>query len=148
MERIDILAAGKIRESYYRDAMAEYEKRLSRYVKLNIIEVADGPDKKAEALRMLEKLPEDAYIITLEINGRALSSEELSQKISELESSGRSRIVFIIGGPEGLHSDILSKADFRLSFSKMTFPHPLMRVILLEQIYRAYRIMKGEPYHK
>jgi len=148
MERIDILAAGKIRESYYRDAMAEYEKRLSRYVKLNIIEVADGPDKKAEALRMLEKLAEDAYIITLEINGRALSSEELSQKISELESSGRSRIVFIIGGPEGLHSDILSKADFRLSFSKMTFPHPLMRVILLEQIYRAYRIMKGEPYHK
>ncbi len=148
MERIDILAAGKIRESYYRDAMAEYGKRLSRYVKLNLIEVADGPDKKAEGNRMLERLPDDAYIITLEINGNALSSEELSQKISELENSGRSRIVFIIGGPDGLHSDVLSRSDFRLSFSKMTFPHPLMRVILMEQIYRAYRIMKGEPYHK
>ncbi len=148
MERIDILAAGKIRESYYRDAMAEYEKRLSRYVKLNIIEVADGPDKKAECDRMLEKLPGDAYIITLEINGKALSSEELSHKFSELENSGKSRILFIIGGPEGLHEDVLSRSDFRLSFSKMTFPHPLMRVILLEQIYRAYRIMKGEPYHK
>ena len=148
MERIDILAAGKIRESYYRDAMAEYGKRLSRYVKLNLIEVADGPDKKAEGIRMLERLPEDAYIITLEINGKALSSEELSQKISELENSGRSRIVFIIGGPDGLHSDVLARSDFSLSFSKMTFPHPLMRVILMEQIYRAYRIMKGEPYHK
>ena len=148
MERIDILAAGKIRESYYRDAMAEYGKRLSRYVKLNLIEVADGPDKKAEGNRMLERLPDDAYIISLEINGNALSSEELSQKISELENSGRSRIVFIIGGPDGLHNDVLSRSDFRLSFSKMTFPHPLMRVILMEQIYRAYRIMKGEPYHK
>ena len=148
MERIDILAAGKIRESYYRDAMAEYGKRLSRYVKLNLMEVADGPDKKAEGSRMLERLPEDAYIITLEINGKALSSEELSQKISELENSGRSRIVFIIGGPDGLHSDVLARSDFSLSFSKMTFPHPLMRVILMEQIYRAYRIMKGEPYHK
>lgn len=148
MERIDILAAGKIRESYYRDAMAEYGKRLSRYVKLNLIEVADGPDKLAEGNRMLERLPDDAYIITLEINGNALSSEELSQKISELENSGRSRIVFIIGGPDGLHNDVLSRSDFRLSFSKMTFPHPLMRVILMEQIYRAYRIMKGEPYHK
>ncbi|MCR4590266.1 MAG: 23S rRNA (pseudouridine(1915)-N(3))-methyltransferase RlmH [Lachnospiraceae bacterium] len=147
MERIDILAAGKIREKYFRDAMAEYEKRLSRYVKLNIMEVQDGPDIKAERDRMIDKIG-DAYLIALMIDGEALSSVELSEKLKDLEVGGESRIMFVIGGPEGLHEDIVKKASFKLSFSKMTFPHPLMRVILLEQIYRAYRIKNGEPYHK
>ena len=148
MERVDILCAGKIREKYFRDAIAEYEKRLSRYIKLSVIEVADGPDVKAEGLRMLEKIPENTYLITLEIEGEMLSSAGLSEKLKELEVRGESRIMFVIGGPEGLYEDVRKKSDLKLSFSRMTFPHPLMRVILLEQIYRAYRIKNGEPYHK
>ncbi len=148
MEKVDILCAGKIREKYFRDAIAEYEKRLSRYIKLSIIEVADGPDVKAEGLRMLEKIPENTYLITLEIEGEMLSSAGLSEKLKELEVRGESRIMFVIGGPEGLYEDVCNKSDLKLSFSRMTFPHPLMRVILLEQIYRAYRIKNGEPYHK
>lgn len=148
MERIDILCAGKIREKFFRDAIAEYEKRLSRYVRLNVIEVADGPDPKAEALRMLDKIPDNAFLITLEIEGEALSSTGLADKLKDLEVKGVSRIMFVIGGPDGLHEDVLKRSRYSLSFSKMTFPHPLMRVILLEQIYRAYRIKSGEPYHK
>lgn len=148
MTKLDILCAGKIREKFYRDAIAEYEKRLSRYVKLSTIEVSDGPDMASEKDRMLPKIPENAYLITLEINGEQLSSTELADKFSDLGVSGESHIMFVIGGPDGLHPDILKRSDYRLSFSKMTFPHPLMRVILLEQIYRAYRIINGEPYHK
>ncbi len=148
MERVDILCAGKIREGYLRDAIAEYEKRLSRYVKLKIIEVPDGPDKAAEGERMVQRIPEDAFLITLEIDGKEYSSEGFAGLLSELETKGRSRIMFVIGGPDGLHDSVLSRSDLDLSFSKMTFPHPLMRVILLEQIYRAYRIKNGEPYHK
>ncbi len=148
MTGVDILCAGKIREKYYRDAIAEYQKRLSHYVKLNIIEVQDGPGKREEAQRMLERIRGKPYIITLEISGEELSSPELADCITRLENSGSSHIMFVIGGPDGLDESILEKADMRLSFSKMTFPHPLMRVILLEQIYRAYRIKNNEPYHK
>ena len=148
MTKIDVLCAGKLKESFYRDAVAEYAKRLSRYVKLNIIEVADGPDMDAERDRMLPKIRDDVFLITLEIEGDEMKSTELAGCIGTLENSGHSHIMFVIGGSDGLHEDILKKSDIRISFSKMTFPHNLMRVILLEQVYRAYRIMNGEPYHK
>ncbi len=162
--KIDILTVGKVKEKFYRDAIDEYVKRMSRYAKLSIIEVADEktPDKasdkevdiilKAEADKLNRHLCSDqmqgACIITLEINGKQLSSEELAATIDRLGKSGTSHIVFVIGGSLGLHNSITSKADIHLSFSKMTFPHQLMRVILLEQIYRSYRIISGEPYHK
>ena len=155
--KITLITVGKIKEKYLRDAIAEYSKRLSRYCKLEIIEVADEKtpdhasdiventirDKEAERI-----IKEDAYVITLEINGKLLSSEELSAKINQLGIQGTSHITFIIGGSIGLGKEVLARSDYALSFSKMTFPHQLMRVILLEQIYRSYRIINGEPYHK
>ena len=148
MTGIVILCAGKLKEQFYRDGVKEYEKRLGRYVKLFITEVQDGPDMDHEAERMLPKLKEDDFVITLEIGGEALDSEGFAELISKLRSTVKSRVVFVIGGSEGLHPDILKRSDMRLSFSRMTFPHNLMRVILLEQIYRAYRIINNEPYHK
>ena len=148
MTKVDILCAGKIREKYFCDAIAEYKKRLSHYVKLDILEVADGPDKKEEGIRMLERIKGEPFIITLEIEGEELSSTGLAEKISLLETHGQSHIMFVIGGPEGLSDEVLALSRLRLSFSRMTFPHPLMRVILMEQIYRAYRIKNNEPYHK
>lgn len=148
MTKIDVLCAGKLKENFYRDAVAEYAKRLSRYVKLNIIEVADGPDMNAERDRMIPKIREDAFLVTLEIEGEEMESTGLAECIGRLENSGHSRIMFVIGGSDGIHEDILKRSDKRISFSKMTFPHNLMRVILLEQVYRAYRILNGEPYHK
>lgn len=158
--KITIVTVGKIKEKYLRDAIAEYSKRLSKYCKLEIIEVADEktPDhasdvvvesiKSKEAERILKHLKEDAFIITLEINGKQLTSEELAQKIDGLGIQGTSHIIFVIGGSLGLGKTVLQRSNFALSFSKMTFPHQLMRVILLEQIYRSYRIIKQEPYHK
>ena len=158
--KITILTVGKIKEKYLRDAIAEYSKRLSRYAKLEIIEVADEktPDnasetvetniKNKEAERLLKYIRDDAYLITLEIKGKQLTSEELAQKIDTLGVQGTSHIIFVIGGSIGIGKAVLEKSDYALSFSKMTFPHQLMRVILLEQIYRGYRIMSGEPYHK
>lgn len=158
--KITLITVGKIKEKYLRDAIAEYSKRLSRYCKLEVVEVADEktPDnasetvgnaiREKEAERILKYIKEDAYIITLEINGRQLSSEELAEKIEKLGIQGISHIIFIIGGSIGLGKAVLDKSDFALSFSKMTFPHQMMRVILLEQVYRSYRIINGEPYHK
>ncbi|MCI5868461.1 MAG: 23S rRNA (pseudouridine(1915)-N(3))-methyltransferase RlmH [Dorea sp.] len=158
--KITLITVGKIKEKYLRDAIAEYSKRLSRYCKLEVVEVADEktPDnasetvenaiREKEAERILKYIKEDAYIITLEINGRQLSSEEMAEKIEKLGIQGISHIIFIIGGSIGLGKAVLDKSDFALSFSKMTFPHQLMRVILLEQVYRSYRIIHGEPYHK
>jgi len=158
--KITLITVGKIKEKYLKDAIAEYSKRLSKYCKLEIIEVADEktPDnasstveniiREKEAERILKYVREDAYIITLEINGKPLSSEELAEKIDKLGVQGISHIIFIIGGSIGLDEEVLKKSDFALSFSKMTFPHQLMRVILLEQVYRSYRIINGEPYHK
>lgn len=158
--KITLITVGKIKEKYLKDAIAEYSKRLSRYCKLEVVEVADEktPDnasetvenaiREKEAERILKYIKEDAYIITLEINGRQLSSEELAEKIEKLGIQGISHIIFIIGGSIGLGKAVLDKSDFALSFSKMTFPHQLMRVILLEQVYRSYRIINGEPYHK
>ncbi len=162
--KITILCVGKIKEKFYRDAIAEYEKRLSRYCKLEIVEVADEktPDaasdvvcaqiKEKEAARMLARIEksgrEGSHICALAIDGRQLDSIELSEHIEKLGTGGTSHIIFMIGGSLGMSDELLKMADTRLSFSKMTFPHQLMRVILLEQIYRAYRIMNGEPYHK
>lgn len=158
--KITVLTVGKIKEKYLRDAITEYTKRLSHYCKLEIIEVADEktPDnasenaeemiRQKEAERLLKYIREDAYLITLEIGGKQLTSEEFSEKIEKLGIQGTSHIIFVIGGSIGIGKAVLEKSDYALSFSKMTFPHQLMRVILLEQIYRGYRIMSGEPYHK
>ena len=158
--KITVLTVGKIKEKYLRDAIVEYTKRLSRYCKLEIIEVADEktPDnasenaeemiRQKEAERLLKYIREDAYLITLEIGGKQLTSEEFSEKIEKPGIQGTSHIIFVIGGSIGIGKAVLEKSDYALSFSKMTFPHQLMRVILLEQIYRGYRIMSGEPYHK
>ena len=158
--KITLITVGKIKEKYLKDAIAEYSKRLSRYCKLEIIEVTDEktPDhasesvedaiRSKEAERIQKYIKEDAYIITLEIGGKQLASEELAEKIDKLGIQGVSHIIFIIGGSIGLGREVLSRSDYALSSSKMTFPHQLMRVILLEQIYRSYRIINGEPYHK
>lgn len=158
--KITILTVGKIKEDFYRKAIAEYSKRLSRYCKLEIIEVTDEktPDsasavveeqiKDKEGERLLKYIREDAYVIALAIEGKMLDSIELSKNIEQLGIIGKSHIIFVIGGSLGLSDRILKRADYKLSFSKMTFPHQLMRVILLEQIYRSYRIICKEPYHK
>lgn len=158
--KISIACVGKVKEKFYRDAIDEFVKRLSRYCKTEILEVTDEktPEqaseneinqiKEREGQRLLKVIKEDAYVIALCIDGKALSSEELSDKINRLGINGTSHIIFVIGGSLGLSDSVINRADFRLSFSKMTFPHQLMRVILLEQVYRAYRIMFQEPYHK
>lgn len=158
--KITIISVGRIKEKFYTDAVAEYAKRLSKYCKLEQIEVPDEKapenlsDKEAlqikdkEGDRILAKVPDSAYVICLAIEGKQLSSEELSEKIGQLGLNGDSHIVFIIGGSLGLSPSVLSRANFKLSFSRMTFPHQLMKVVLVEQIYRAYRILKNEPYHK
>ena len=158
--KITIISVGKIKEKFYRDAVAEYEKRLSRYCKFQIIEVSDEktPDKASEAEELLIKekeaerilthIKEDACLVTLEIQGKKLDSVGFSDFISQKTVNGVSHIQFVIGGSLGLHEKISKISDFKLSFSDMTFPHQLMRVILSEQIYRAFRIMAGEPYHK
>lgn len=158
--KISIVCVGKLKEKFYREAVGEYVKRLGRYCKPEIIEVSDEktPEgaspvmeeqiKAREGKRILEKLREDAFVCTLEIGGKKLSSEGLAQWLDKLTISGTSHIVFIIGGSLGLHEDVCKRSDMSLSFSDMTFPHQLMRVILTEQIYRAFRIMNGEPYHK
>ena len=158
--KITCITVGKIKEKYLTEAIREYEKRLSRYCRLEIVELADEktPDgagaaeeaaiRDREGERILKAIKEDAYVIALAIEGKMLDSVELSQKISKLGIDGISHIVFVIGGSLGLSSRVLKRADYKLSFSRMTFPHQLMRVILLEQIYRSYRIISGEPYHK
>ena len=158
--KISVIAVGKIKEKYLKDAVTEYSKRLSRYCKLDIIEAADEktPDHASVAVedairakegeRLLKHIRDDMYVITLEIGGKMLTSEEFAEKIETLGVQGKSSIAFVIGGSIGLGKEVLKRSDFALSFSKMTFPHQLMRVVLLEQVYRGYRIVNGEPYHK
>ena len=157
---ISIISVGKLKEKYLKSGIEEYTKRLGSYTKINEIEVADekAPEqlsdadmeivKKKEAERILAKISPDAYVIALAIDGKMKTSEQLAKDIESLMTYGRSKIVFVIGGSLGLHEEVLKRADEKLSFSKMTFPHQLMRLILVEQVYRAFRIMKGEPYHK
>lgn len=157
---ITIVSVGKVKEKFFTDAMKEYTKRLSRYCKL-IEEVI--PDEKAndnyspaeidqvkikEGQKILNKLPKNSYIIVLDIKGTQISSEDLAKKIDSLGLEGISDITFIIGGSNGLSEEVIKMADFKLSFSKMTFPHQLFKVILLEQIYRAFKINANESYHK
>lgn len=158
--KIDIIAVGKVKEKFYRDAIDEFAKRLSKYCKLQIIEVADEktPEGAGEALeeqikakeaqRILKNIKEDAFVFTLEIAGKKYDSEGFAQRINTLGIQGKSHIQFIIGGSLGLHSSVSARSDAKISFSDMTFPHQLMRVILLEQVYRGFRIIAGEPYHK
>ncbi|MFR1832201.1 MAG: 23S rRNA (pseudouridine(1915)-N(3))-methyltransferase RlmH [Lachnospiraceae bacterium] len=158
--KITLITVGKIKEKYLEQAIGEYSKRLSRYCKLEIIQVADEktPDqasalaeeqiKEKEGQRILNHMKEGMYVIVLAIQGKMLTSEELAEKIGSLGIGGVSHIAFVIGGSLGLSDEVLRRADCQLSFSKMTFPHQLMRVILLEQIYRSYRILSGAPYHK
>lgn len=157
---ITVISVGKIKEKYLTMAIDEYSKRLSKYCKLNFIQVQDEktPDnasdvvnnkiKEIEGERILKNIKDSAYVIALAIEGKHLSSEQLASTLDNLAVTGKSDIVFVIGGSLGLSSQVLSRADYLLSFSKMTFPHQLMKVILLEQIYRSYRIIKNEPYHK
>ncbi len=150
--KITILCVGRIKEKFYRDAVDEYKKRLKAYAELIITEVADEADGDTavatEGKKLIEKLPERSFVIALTIDGKKFDSVGLSNKLNDLMVSGHSHIVFIIGGSSGLSDEVIQKSDMRLSFSDMTFPHQLMRVILLEQVYRSFRIMRNEPYHK
>jgi 23S rRNA (pseudouridine1915-N3)-methyltransferase len=158
--KITIISVGKLKEKYLKQGIQEYLKRLSAYAKMNIIEVADekAPETMGEAEmeavkvkegeRILGNITPDTFVITLEINGRMLTSEQLAAKMDELATYGKSRVAFVIGGSLGLSKAVEQRSDLALSFSKMTFPHQLMRLVLLEQVYRAFRIVRGEPYHK
>lgn len=157
---IKIISVGKIKEKYIQDGIKEYSKRLSRYCSLEIIEIDDekAPEnlsdkemeivKQKEGERILSKVPQSSYVIALVIEGKQLSSEDLAKKMQDLMIDGQSDVCFIIGGSLGLSDEVIARSNFKLSFSKMTFPHQLMRMILLEQVYRGWRIIKGEPYHK
>jgi len=154
------VTVGKLKEKYLKQGIEEYSKRLSAYAKIDIIEI---PDEKApetlseqemlqvkgkEGERILAKIPDDAHVIALAIEGKMKSSEELADTLDKLATYGKSKVVFVIGGSLGLSRDVMKRANDTLSFSKMTFPHQLMRLILVEQVYRAFRINRGEPYHK
>ncbi|EIJ80185.1 rRNA large subunit methyltransferase [Bacillus methanolicus PB1] len=157
---ISIVTVGKLKEKYLKQGIDEYLKRLSSYAKLEVIEVPDekAPEilsetemeqvKQKEGERILAKISPDTYIIALAIQGKMKSSEELADSLDKLATYGKSKIAFVIGGSLGLSNEIMKRANEQLSFSKMTFPHQLMRLILVEQIYRAFRIIRGEPYHK
>lgn len=158
--RITVIAVGKIKEKYFTDAVAEYAKRLSRYGKLEIVEVADEktPDgaspaeemqiKEKEGDRILKAIRDGSYVVALAIEGKKLTSEKLADFIEKRGVEGESHLTFVIGGSLGLDKRVLARANYLLSFSDMTFPHQLMRVILLEQVYRSFRIIHHEPYHK
>lgn len=157
---ITIISVGKLKEKFMRQAVDEYMKRLSAYAKVSIIEVPDekAPEhlseaeaaavKRKEGARILKHIGQNTHVITLEINGKMLTSEAFSKQLADLSLYGKSRVAFVIGGSLGLSDAVLKRSNMGLSFSKMTFPHQLMRVVLLEQIYRGFRIMRGEPYHK
>lgn len=157
---ISIITVGKLKEKYLKQGIDEYLKRLSAYAKMDIIEVPDekAPEelsetemiqvKQKEGERILAKIHPDAHVIALAIEGKMKSSEELADNLDKLATYGKSKIAFVIGGSLGLSQEVLQRSNEKLSFSKMTFPHQLMKLILLEQTYRAFRINRGEPYHK
>ncbi|GIN21980.1 23S rRNA (pseudouridine(1915)-N(3))-methyltransferase RlmH [Siminovitchia fordii] len=157
---ITIISVGKIKEKHMKQGIDEYLKRLSAYTKINILELPDekAPEnlshtqmqqiKKKEGDRILDKIHPDAYVIALAIEGKQASSEQFAERLGGLSASGKNSVVFVIGGSLGLSDEVMKRADEALSFSKMTFPHQLMRLILVEQVYRAFRILRGEPYHK
>lgn len=158
--KLSLIAVGKIKENYLKAAIDEYKKRLRRYCSFEIIELEDerAPEnlslaleekvKKTEGDRILKAVRASAFVVVMEVGGKRLSSESFADKLQDLALTGNSELCFVIGGSLGLHPDVLSRADFRLSMSDMTFTHPLARLILVEQIYRGFKIMKGETYHK
>ncbi len=157
--KVTLICVGKVKEKFYRDAIKEYEKRLGAYIKLNTIEISDEKVKvendseialamEKEGNNILSKIKDNQYVITLEILGKNLSSEEFASKIDNLMLTGKSDVSLVIGGSYGLSDSVKKRSDFALSFSRMTFPHQMMRVVLLEQVYRAYRIITGASYHK
>lgn len=157
---IAIVSVGKLKEKYLKMGIEEYSKRLGSYAKIDLIEVPDekAPEnlsdadmeivKKKEGERILAKIGPDTYVIALAIEGKMKSSEQLAEDLQSLMTYGRSKIAFVIGGSLGLHEDVMKRSDEKLSFSKMTLPHQLMKLVLVEQIYRAFRIIKNVPYHK
>ena len=147
---ITLLTVGKLKEGYWRDACSEYAKRLTRFAKLDIIELSESrtDDPAEESREIVAKIPKGAYVIALDVGGKSFSSEAFAKKIEALKNQGTSHICFIIGGSNGFDDSVRAAADLRLSFSAFTFPHQMMRVILLEQIYRAFKINAGEKYHK
>ena len=156
---IKIIAVGKIKEKYNIQAIDEYRKRLSAYCSLSVVEIpaakilSDNEKevekyKKEEAEKILATIKNDSFVITLEINAKQLSSESFAEKINEIEKSGVTELVFIIGGANGLDQSVINRSDYGLSFSKMTFTHQMVRIVLLEQIYRGFKILKNEPYHR
>lgn len=158
--KITILSVGQIKEKYFIDAISEYSKRISKYAKVEFVKVNDEaiPDnaslkeeeniKIKEGEKILKVIPSNSYVIALALNGEMLDSVELANKMIDIFNKGNSNITFIIGGSLGLSNEVLKRADYRLCFSKMTFPHKLMQVILLEQVYRAFKINNNETYHK
>ncbi len=157
--KVTLICVGKVKEKFYRDAIKEYEKRLGAYIKLNTIEISDEKVKvendseialamEKEGNNILSKIKDTQYVITLEILGKSISSEQFADKIDNLMLTGKSDVVLVIGGSYGLSDSVKKRSDYALSFSKMTFPHQMMRVVLLEQVYRAYRIITGASYHK
>ena len=157
---ITLISVGKIKEKYLRDAIDEYSKRLTRYCKLDIIEVPDektpdnASEKEEDQIRdkegkcIMSKIRDNAFVIAMDLKGKSLSSVEFSELLDNCATYGNSNIVFVIGGSLGISEEVLKRADYKLCFSKMTFPHQLFRVMLMEQIYRGFRISNGEPYHK
>ncbi len=158
--KLRVICVGRLKEKFYTDAVNEFKKRLSRFAEVEIVELADekAPEKLsdaeleqiklAEGRRILAKLADGETVVALEIRGVQLSSTELAEKLKNLMLEGKSRIAFIIGGSNGLSSEVLARADFKLSFSKMTFSHQIFRIMLMEQLYRAFKIINNEPYHK
>lgn len=157
---ITVITVGKLKEKYLKSAIDEYSKRLTRYCKLNIVELADEhtPDnasekeeiqiKNREGQRILSNIKDSMFVVALDLKGKMISSEELAGFIQECGVKGDSNIAFVIGGSLGIAEAVLKRSNFKLCFSKMTFPHQLFRVMLLEQVYRGFRIIGGEPYHK
>ncbi|KOO45945.1 23S rRNA (pseudouridine(1915)-N(3))-methyltransferase RlmH [Priestia koreensis] len=157
---ISIITIGKLKEKYLKQGISEYLKRLSTYAKVEVIELSDekAPEnlseaemeqvKQKEGERILAKISDDTHVIALAIEGKLKSSEELAKDLDQLATYGKSKVAFIIGGSLGLSDQVMKRSNAALSFSRMTFPHQLMRLILLEQVYRAFRINRGEPYHK
>ena len=160
MVNIFVVFVGKLKEKYWTEAVAEYSRRLGSYCRLEIVELKESrlPDragaaeeeavKEAEGEEILKRLKDNMYVVSLEIDGKSLSSESLADKLEQLTVDGISSIAFVIGGSLGLSKAVSKRADFRLSFSRMTFPHQMMRVILLEQLYRSFKIIRNETYHK
>ena len=158
--KLRVVCVGRLKEKFYTDAVNEFKKRLSRFAEVEIVELADekAPEKLsdaeleqiklAEGRRILSKIAEGETVVALDIKGVQLSSTELAEKINAFMLGGKSRIAFIIGGSNGLSAEVLARADFKLSFSKLTFSHQIFRIMLMEQLYRAFKIINNEPYHK